>query len=251
MRRGKSRDTAYSATVPSEYVIDTRVGIERLLEALVRTNSAAYVTSRLLKERTSVRLLEIETRAGRLVFVPLSALSVASALLQAENVLFTSDHDGVPIEFTCQQPTPVRSGDMDAYAVGLPDYIIRLQRRNAYRLPAPAIVCTLELEDGHGSVITPNVLDVSGGGLDLELSADQPPLSTDTLYACSMFLPALGNAWARLKVVSVTETPVARRYGCQFLDLTAPSELLLHRYILEEQRARLRSRNAAAGKPSI
>jgi hypothetical protein len=65
-----------------------------------------------------------------------------------------------------------------------------------------------------------------------------------------MFLPALGNAWARLKVVSVTETPVARRYGCQFLDLTAPSELLLHRYILEEQRARLRSRNAAAGKPS-
>jgi|SoiMethySBSTD1v2_1073268.scaffolds.fasta_scaffold99437_2 c-di-GMP-binding flagellar brake protein YcgR len=249
MQRGKSGGTTHDIPVASEYVVDTRIGIEWLLEALVKAGSAAYVTSRALTTRTSVRLLGIDSRAGRLSFVPLSALPVESALLGAENVLFTTDQDGVPIEFTCQRPARVRIAERDAYAVRLPEYVIRLQRRNAYRLPSPAIVCRLELEGAHGPVITPGVLDVSAGGLDLEMPANEPPLNKDTFYTCSLFLPALGNVWVRLKIVSVTETPSARRYGCQFVDLSAPSELLLQRYIIEEQRARRRIRNAAAKKP--
>jgi c-di-GMP-binding flagellar brake protein YcgR len=189
-----------------------------------------------------VRLLEIDRRGTRLLFVPLSALPVESALTGADNVLFTTDHDGVPIEFTCQHPTQVRIADTDAYAVHVPDYIVRLQRRNAYRLPAPAIECTLEAEGAHGDVVRPRVLDVSAGGIDIEMPASEPPLSRDAIYTCSMFLPALGNVWAHLKIVSVFETSPARRYGCQFLDLSAPSEVLLQRYILEEQRTRRRIR---------
>lgn len=244
----KSRDPAHPTAVPSEYVVDTRVGIEQVLQAIIRAGSAAYVTSRSITTRTSIRLLEIDGY-GRLLFVPLSALPLGLPLEQAENVLFTTDHDGVPIEFTCQHPARVRAGDRDGYAVRLPEYIIRLQRRNAYRLPAPAIECRLEPEESHADPFTPNVLDVSGGGLDLEMPADGPTLGENASYTCSLFLPALGHVWARLKVVSIFKTATGLRYGCQFVNLSAPAELLLQRYILEEQRTRRRMRDAAARKP--
>ena len=244
----ESRDPALQTAVPSEYVVDTRVGIEQVLNAIIRAGSAAFVTSRSIPTRTSVRLLEIDGH-GRLLFVPLSALPLGLPLENAENVLFTTDHDGVPIEFTCQLPARARAGDRDVYAVGLPEYIIRLQRRNAYRLPAPGIECRLEPEESHSDPLMPSVLDVSAGGLDLEMPADGPTLGENAMYTCSLFLPALGHVWARLKVVSIFKTATGVRYGCQFVDLSAPAELLLQRYILEEQRARRRMRNAQAHEP--
>jgi c-di-GMP-binding flagellar brake protein YcgR len=162
-------------------------------------------------------------------------------LNDTREIVFSTDHDGVPIEFTCQRPSRTVAGDAAAYSVAFPSYIIRLQRRNAYRLPAPAIECTLRNEAGDGADVRPRVLDVSAGGIDLALPLADPLLSRNVWYACTIVLPGLGTVWVRLRVVSVFRTPDVRRYGCQFVDLPAASELLLQRYILEEQRARRRT----------
>lgn len=242
MNEGENAGSLHERGTPSDWIVDTRVGIENLLEAIVRANRPARVTSRMQGERASVRFLEIDSVHARIVFVPLSALPMHTWLSAAREIVFSTDHDGVPIEFECQRPTRIVARDAEAYAVGFPGYILRLQRRNAYRLPAPSIACTLRDESGHGADITPRVLDVSAGGLDLSMPLDEPPLSRDASYSCTIVLPALGTVWVRVQVISVFLSSDARRYGCQFLDLPAASELLLQRYILEEQRARRRSR---------
>jgi c-di-GMP-binding flagellar brake protein YcgR len=91
------------------------------------------------------------------------------------------------------------------------------------------------------------VLDVSAGGVDLALPLAEPPLRRNVWYACTIVLPGLGTVWVRLTVVSVFRTPDVRRYGCQFVDLPAASELLLQRYILDEQRARRRTQRSPTG----
>jgi c-di-GMP-binding flagellar brake protein YcgR len=162
-------------------------------------------------------------------------------------VVFTSDHDGVPVEFTCERPARTLTGGSEAYSVPFPAYIIRLQRRNAYRLPAPAVVCTLRDEASHGPDLRPTVLDVSAGGLDLAMPLTEPRLCRDVAYDCTIELPGHGTVWVRLRVVSIFKTADTRRYGCQFMNLSGPSELLLQRYILDEQRARRRTWHSPLG----
>jgi c-di-GMP-binding flagellar brake protein YcgR len=233
---------AHAHGVPVDYVIDTRVGIEKLLRAIVQGKRPARVTSRATTESATVRLLEIDSRRARIVFVPLSACPIQTWLSSAREIVFTTDHEGVPIEFTCARPSRTAAGDASgAYVVGFPSFVIRLQRRNAYRLPAPSIQCTLRDEAGAGMEFRPHVLDVSAGGIDLTLPLTEPALNRSVLYTCTIVLPAHGTVWVRLRVVSVFRTPDVRRYGCQFMDLPAASELLLQRYILDEQRARRRT----------
>jgi flagellar brake protein len=234
-------DTAPAQTLPTDFVIDTRLGIEKVLQAIVQAKRPARVASRTTSEHATVRLLEIDSRAARIIFVPLSANALQTWLNDVGEIVFRTDHDGVPIEFTCQRPARIRVGDADVYSVGFPRYVIRLQRRNAYRLPAPDIVCTLRDDVGHGADLSPRVLDVSAGGVDLAMPLADPPLSRNVPYSCTLVLPGLGTLWVRVRVVSVFRTPDARRYGCQFLDLSSASEVLLQRYILEEQRARRRT----------
>jgi c-di-GMP-binding flagellar brake protein YcgR len=229
----------------ADNVIDTRLGIVKLLQAIVAAKRPALAASRITRERATVRLLEIDARHGRIVFVPLSASAMHTWLNTSREVVFRSDHDGVPIEFTCPGPARPAAGDSDAYSVGFPPYVIRLQRRNAYRLPAPPIACTLRNESGHGPDLEPTVLDVSAGGVDLAMPLTGPRLSRDGTYGCTIVLPGHGTFTVRLKVVSIFTAADARRYGCQFVDVPAASELLLQRYILEEQRTRVRTRRAA------
>jgi c-di-GMP-binding flagellar brake protein YcgR len=158
--------------------------------------------------------------------------------------MFQTDHGGVPIEFTCERPARTAAGNAEAYAVAFPPYVLRLQRRNAYRLPGPDIMCTLR-EDASGSPdLAPEVLDLSAGGLDIAMPVPAPALSRRVPYWCTLVLPGFGTIGVHVRVISEFDTAEARRYGCQFVDLPAASELLLQRYILEEQRARRRTRRA-------
>ncbi len=240
MSEQKNTQQLYDIGVPADFVVDSRLGIEAVLLALVRARRPARIASRTTRERVTARLLEIDTRGARIVFVPLSAGPMQTWLKDAREIVFNTDHDGVPIEFTCQRPSPT-PGDPETYSVGFPSHIIRLQRRNAYRLPAPAILCTLRDESSGGADVKPRVLDVSAGGVDIVMPLTDPPLNRDVTYACTIVLPGHGTVWVPVRIVSAFKTADARRYGCQFVDLPAASELLLQRYILEEQRARRRT----------
>ena len=248
MSEGDNPNNPLGQGLPTDFVVDTRLGIENLLQAIVKAKRPARVTSRTTREHATVRLLEIDSRTARIVFVPLSASPLQGWLNGVREIVFSTDHEGVPIEFTCERPSRTPAGNSEAYSVAFPSYIIRLQRRNAYRLPAPAIVCTLRDDLGHGEDLRPKVLDVSAGGVDLTMPLADPPLNRDVSYSCTIVLPGLGTIWVRVRVVSVFRTPDARRYGCQFVDLSAASELLLQRYILDEQRARHRTWRTPGGK---
>ena len=215
-----------------------------LLRGIVEGKRPARVVSRTTNDRATVRLLEIDSRRSRIVFVPLSAGPMHTWLNGATEVLFQTDHGGVPIEFTCERPARTAAGNTAAYAVAFPPYVIRLQRRNAYRLPAPDIMCTLRDDASGGPGLAPEVLDLSAGGFDIAMPLTAPALSRRVRYSCTIVLPGFGTIWVHVRVVSESDAAGVRRYGCQFVDLPAASELLLQRYILEEQRARRRTRRA-------
>jgi c-di-GMP-binding flagellar brake protein YcgR len=244
MSEGRNAHRLRDHGPPDDFVVDTRIGIEKLLRAIVDGRRPARVISRTSNERATVRLLDIDARRGRLVFVPLSAGPMHTWLNEARELLFQTDHGGVPIEFTCERPAHTTAGNAETYSVGFPAYMIRLQRRNAYRLPAPDIVCTLCDESGNGPNVSPDVLDLSAGGLDLAMPLSAPPLSRRISYTCTIVLPGFGTIGVRLRIVSEFQTAEARRYGCQFVDLPDASELLLQRYILDEQRTRRRTGRA-------
>jgi c-di-GMP-binding flagellar brake protein YcgR len=236
MKRNTSARNPRPTSVPDDWIIDSPHAIVKLLQAVVVARSPAQVSSIAGEHRAQIRFVAIDADAARLTFVLVAKGSLESWLIQAKQLVFKTVHEQVPIEFTCEGPSP--ADDPETYRVTFPEFIVRAQRRETYRLPAPDITCELRGLGQSSPAVRPQVVDISCGGIDVVMPLAEPPLSREASYACSIDLPALGVVQTDLEIVAVFETPAARRYGCRFVRPPERTEILLQRYILEEQRAR-------------
>ena len=135
-----------------------------------------------------------------------------------------------------------------AFLVAMPSSIQRLQRREAYRVPAPAdpvLECRCNPRHDLDRVARLRVQDLSAGGASLAL--DDPTLVLapgDLLGNCRIELPGVGTLFCSLQIRNLdhfTARDAERghwRLGCVFIDLPGPSVTQLQRYLNNLQRER-------------
>jgi c-di-GMP-binding flagellar brake protein YcgR len=92
--------------------------------------------------------------------------------LLAEQVLLTTTVDKVKVQFTLGKLSETQSGGLPAFSAALPGQILRLQRREYYRLSTPLtkpvkFVATIRRTDGSALLAEASLLDISGGGIGL------------------------------------------------------------------------------------
>ncbi len=153
------------------------------------------------------------------------------------------------MQFTLPYVRQVTHNGRPAFEAPLPERVLRLQRRDYFRLTAPVaqpMKCKLSLteEDGKQRVIEAQVLDISGGGIAIM----SPPRGFDFVVdqvfeSCEVDLPDLGTIRAALRVRNAFEITLrngtkVKRSGCQFVNL--PSSMLsrIERYIMKVERER-------------
>lgn len=100
----------------------------------------------------------------------------ANRLLEkAKQCAFIANPDGIRVQFSGHNPQRFLWGDDEAFWVPLPDRIIRLQRRDSYRIVVPGSAkIRVKLSDVDGKLIADwpvHDLSVSGFGVII----DQPP----------------------------------------------------------------------------
>ena len=143
------------------------------------------------------------------------------------------------------------------YVADLPETLLRLQRREYYRLQVPVtqpLECAIPQHhpDGETTYERYRVLDISGGGIALAVQAENPTLRPYREFPdCLLYLPDGGPLSLRLMVKSLHSQlnqngTESWRAGCQFTDLPRGADALIQRYIfrLERQRS-ARERGAA------
>lgn len=171
---------------------------------------------------------------------------VNAAILQDANPVLVSSHLRVKVQFETGPAALAKFGDKEAFRFPLPASLLRLQRREYFRLPTPDVnplKCIIPVPDhpqGHRKEIT--IMDISVGGAALTCAEDDIELIPGETYGdCRIDLPGFGTISGTLivrnwAVLTAANGQNYKRAGCELLDMDNPSVTLLNRYIMHMQR---------------
>jgi c-di-GMP-binding flagellar brake protein YcgR len=169
-------------------------------------------------------------------------------IVQAKSVLCETYLDKIRILFSVSgvQETDYRGSG--ALVADIPATLIRLQRREFYRMPTPVtnpvpVLVPMPLDLGGGNATFP-LADISCGGIAL-LDNKMMLNSTigQTFTNCRIELPDSGFVTTSLQVrnaldVTMLNNKTSRRIGCMFVDISRANMAAVQRYITKLERER-------------
>jgi c-di-GMP-binding flagellar brake protein YcgR len=189
-------------------------------------------------------LLAVNPDFEEMVFDCGSDSNVNRRLMQADRVTLVANLDGIKVQFSARRPDATIFEGGPALRMRLPDLVLRLQRRDYYRIPA-SLACEVAIEcEEKVRVLELRVADLSLGGV---------ALVTDKTYAkfeigqilenCRVSMGTLGVLSLDLEVKNLSDTKSRNgqrqlRIGCGFSNLSRQTEGMISRYIGQKERER-------------
>lgn len=165
--------------------------------------------------------------------------------LQASRLVFVTSQDRVKVQFATGPMQSVEFNGRPAFRTQLPTSLLKLQRREYYRLATPIrarLTCFLASSTGNMEV---SVTDISIGGAGLSGLPNNLPLELGQVFTgCRIALPEEGTILTALEVRSVQDVTLrngetVRRAGCSFIGLPASQQAMIQRYITRTERERV------------
>jgi flagellar brake protein len=172
-----------------------------------------------------------------------------SALL-AGKLMFTTMLEKVKIQFSADGIQEVPSGNRKAFACHLPETLLRLQRREHFRLSTPVAMplkCVFQAPTPEGGLeqLSLTLLDISGGGVGLMVPDNRAMLfqAGSLLSSCKIDIPDEGKVVTGLGVRNVFPVTLKNgthytRVGCEFVELAGNHLNWVQRYITRTERER-------------
>lgn len=165
-------------------------------------------------------------------------------------LLCATQIEKVKIQFVLEQIELTDHEGFPAIRAPLPGLLLRLQRREYYRLAAgtlDSLNCHIPLPGGR--MINARVLDISGGGIAIIAPPEGNSLEADKVFDnCRLDLPDSAPVIVSLHVRNIFRMKTrggqeVMRVGCQLLNLPAAAANQIQRYILKAERERNQYRN--------
>lgn len=234
----------------SKYLLHSKKEILFILRAMCDKGVLITVYFNQGNDFLLTTLLSVSADGNSMLLDPGSNTEMNRKALESDKLIFTAMHDKVKIQFTVKHLASTEFKGREALRAAVPGELLRLQRREFYRLTTPVAnplrcVIPVKLADGTRTTIETTVVDISGGGLAV---ITPPPegveFETDHLFEnCRIELPEVGTVLATLRVRNTFEFTLrngtkSRRSGCQFIDLPGPMLTLIQRYIIRVERER-------------
>jgi flagellar brake protein len=191
-------------------------------------------------------ILQVDGERGDLVLDYPNNESAVRRALAAESVVCTTTHDDVKIQFRCEALRKIRYNGRDELCCNIPDAVLRVQRRNTFRVQTPQadpLKCVITLPPGsRPATAEVTVLDISCGGV--AVIDHHPMLAMDpgAFYdKCRLELPGVGEIEFRMRVRDVHDYTLrngltCRRAGCAFVDMPESMMAVVQRYIIQLER---------------
>lgn len=162
--------------------------------------------------------------------------TVQHRLIESRRLVFVAFIQGVKIQFEAPRAEPTTYESRPALRVRLPERVVRMQRREFFRVrPLASRPVSCRVRDAQSDQITTwRVLDVSGGGLALECGAEERPFSLGMeLPDCEIEFPGEGTIAVGLRVRSIelAQRESEQRIGCELVRIAPQARLVLQRFI--------------------
>lgn len=212
----------------------------QLVSLLISGGSDAVVTS----------ILEVDEASNLVVVDRAPTNSLNQRILASNKISFETVLDQIRILFGTDAIQECLFEDQPALCFTIPASLIRLQRREFYRVSTPVaspVRCVIQAPDENGlntATVTATLHNISAGGVSI---VDEKKLLDPTagrVYQnCRIDLPGGSPVTVTLQVrncqeLTLTSGKSIRRLGCMFVDLPMSQLAAVQRYITKLERER-------------
>lgn len=231
-----------------DFEVGSRREVIALLRAIAEKNQLIRVLVQGENDVCVTTILHVDADGGKLILDRSINPEQNGRIVQARRVSFETSLDKIRILFATDQVRDTSFGNGAALELDLPPTMVRLQRREFYRMNTPVsnpVRVTIPILDelGGGSVVLP-LSDISCGGVCV---FDNKFVLGNTIGKnyenCRIDLPDVGVISTTLQVrnsidMTLLNNKANRRLGCQFLDMSRASDAAVQRYITRLERER-------------
>ena len=174
---------------------------------------------------------------------------------RSRRIIFVSTHNQAKVQWVSAEVTQGLFQNRTAFFLPLPHKLLRLQRRNYYRLlnrEPDALKCYIHAHPQRARTRHElTIMDLSIGGVALVCVQDDVRLEVGKRYTdCEIELPGIGSIHPVIEVKSLFEVTdrsgeVKRRAGCEFIQPNGDIVMKLQRYVAQVQQQQLAQKHAA------
>lgn len=238
------------AGIDQQYVIHNAKAIGQILGDLLKQKTTLKVSFNHGNDVYLTTVIALDT-VNHAVFLDIGRdEDFNKRLLESHQVTFEKD-DGIRIRWVSTRLVAANMSDGKAIKIAQPQSIIRLQRRDYYRISTPIInpvLCHIPMPDPKNSneekTLELTLVDISLGGVGVTSIGILDPGFTPgaTFSSCKMDFPDIGMTSLKLQVMSMTPIPmkdgtIKHRIGLKYVDPSRGNEGLIHRYTYTLERA--------------
>ena len=229
----------------AKYLVSSRQEIVQILRALSRQNEMVTAYFNLGSEFLLTSIIAADSASDYLVVDCGSETQTNQRALKADKIVFVTNLDRIKIQFSTMALTQIDYEGRPAFRVALPKSLLKLQRREYYRLIAPmraAIHCIIP--DLGGAQYEIPVVDISVGGVGLSGLPTEAPLENGQLLEqCRILLPEEGTVLSSLEVrnqqqITLRSGEPVLRAGFYFVRIPPAHQAMIQRYIIRIDRER-------------
>lgn len=234
----------------ARYTLHSRADILFQLRAIQKRK--LLVNLDLLNSRQIVvtSVLAVNETRNTLILDSARGDALNQELMSGKGAEFVAQLDGVSISFATGPVTWCTYEGLPALRIALPKSLIRLQRREHFRVPMPIanpVKCIVPSADDDTDPITTHLVDIGCGGVAIaETSGRLGPETGRILPDCRLLLPESDTIVTSLEVRNSAQIRLPNgvfqtRLGCQFVDLPKDMAAKLQRFVMDIERARRNS----------
>ncbi|HET9113260.1 MAG TPA: flagellar brake protein [Burkholderiales bacterium] len=226
------------------YQVHSRGEIIRLLNGIADQHQLVTMIIHGGAEIVVTSILEVNDNENRIYLDCAQNNLLNQRIIESDNIEFESSLDKVRILFSAIQVTECMQDGQPALCIDIPGILIRLQRREYFRVNIPAGFSNRCMIPHAGETYNAMMVDISGGGV--ALLDEQKILKTETGHVyedCQIKLADIGLLQVNLQIrnwqdISLSPGKNNRRIGCQFIGLSPAMLTLVQRYIMQLERER-------------
>jgi c-di-GMP-binding flagellar brake protein YcgR len=231
-----------------DYEVESRREIIALLRSIGEKNQLIRMLIQGESDVCVTSILDVDPDSNSLILDCSINKEQNQRIVLARKVSFETSLDKIRILFRTDSVRETRYENTPALRIDIPETMIRLQRREYYRMATPVsnpvrVTIPMPEELGGGTAVFP-LADISCGGIAI---LDNKLLLGNTIGAnyegCRLELPEVGTVTTVLQIrnsldMTLLNSKTNRRLGCAFVDISRGNLANVQRYITKLERER-------------
>ncbi|AON54390.1 flagellar brake protein [Herbaspirillum seropedicae] len=231
----------------SPYRVRSRREIISLLTSMMEKNQLLSLMIKGGSESVITSILEVDADEDAITLDAAPSAMLNESIVSSKQIDFEAIYNSIRITFAVEGARQIEYQGRPALQVDIPESLVRLQRREFFRIPTPIakpLRCTFRITQPDGSFVTVVTMlnNISAGGVGI---TDEKKLLSTTpgvIYEdCQLELGDNTLVSVKLQVrdckeFKMTNGKIVNRFGCQFIDIPRTVLAAIQRFITKLER---------------